>query len=213
MHRPSLHRTVLLSILSMMSFIMTSCGDYQDPASGTIHEAATGARAEQTLITNPSPWQDLPQPTILNNPTPPTTLPNNIPSNIPPQSTDTNQFPLQSVDTSSPGQSINPVPSDAPFVPPSAPQQNQMAPVGEVNMPPWLSPDALQTKSVTFSWDPSMTRDVAGYKLSIKAMSNAAQYAFDSGLQNTITVILPLGDQYVASVVAYNSEGDSPPPL
>ena len=58
-----------------------------------------------------------------------------------------------------------------------------------------------------------MTRDVAGYKLSIKAMSNAAQYAFDSGLQNTITVILPLGDQYVASVVAYNSEGDSPPPL
>ena len=211
MHRPSFHRAVLLSILSVMLLIMTSCGDFQDSASGSVYEPATGTRTEQTLLTNPSHSQGLPEPAIPNNPAPLTTLPNSVPSNNPPQPTDTNQFPLQSVDTSSPGQSTNPMPSDGPFVPPSAPQQNQTATVGEANMPPWLSPDGPQTKSVTFSWDPPMTHDVAGYKLSIKAMSNAMQYSFDSGLQNTITVTLLLGDQYLASVVAYNSGGDSPP--
>lgn len=89
-------------------------------------------------------------------------------------------------------------------------------------MPPWLSRDGPQpeligsenrshTKPVTFTWDPSPSGNATGYKLYVRTVSALVQYAFDVGPETRLTVDLPHGERYVATVTAYNAAGESAP--
>ena len=68
-----------------------------------------------------------------------------------------------------------------------------------------------QTKSVTFEWNPSPSGKADGYKIKITTLSPLTQYAFDTGPGTHLTVDLPMGKSYFATVVAYNDAGQSPP--
>jgi Fibronectin type III domain len=159
----SIYHTLACLIVLVMWLVTTSCGDFQDPASGAGNQATTS-----------------------NDPTPPPALPEMTPSYNPAQPTNTNGFPVGPVDQSSPGQSISHTPSDAPFVPP-------------------------QTRSVTFAWNPSVTQDLDGYHVRITSLSTSWEYMFSAGRETMLTVNLPVGEIYAATVVAYNRAGESPP--
>lgn len=78
-------------------------------------------------------------------------------------------------------------------------------------MPPWLSRDGPRTKSVTFGWDPPSSGDAAGYRVYVTTVSDLVQYAFDAGPETQVTLDLPIGKEYFATVTAYNAAGESPP--
>jgi len=71
----------------------------------------------------------------------------------------------------------------------------------------WEKPE---TKPVTFEWNPSPSGDAAGYKILISTVSAKNQYAFETGPETRLTVDLPKGESYYATVIAFNSAGQSP---
>jgi hypothetical protein len=68
-----------------------------------------------------------------------------------------------------------------------------------------------QTKSVTFEWNPSLSGNADGYKIKITTLSPLTQYAFETDQETRLTVDLPMGKSYFATVFAYNDAGQSPP--
>lgn len=68
-----------------------------------------------------------------------------------------------------------------------------------------------QTRLVTFEWNPSSSGNADGYKIIITTLSPLTQYAFETGPETRLTVDLPMGESYFATVFAYNDAGQSPP--
>jgi hypothetical protein len=68
-----------------------------------------------------------------------------------------------------------------------------------------------QTKSVSFTWDPSPSGNADGYRVYVTTVSALAQYAFDAGPETQLKADLPVGEKYLFTVVAYNAAGQSPP--
>lgn len=71
----------------------------------------------------------------------------------------------------------------------------------------WEKPE---TQPITFEWNPSPSGDAAGYKILVSTVSAKTQYAFETGPETRLTVNLPKGESYYATVLAFNSAGQSP---
>ncbi len=70
---------------------------------------------------------------------------------------------------------------------------------------------ALETKAITFEWNPSPSGNAAGYIVRVSAASALAHYTFKTGQETRLSVELPTGNSYIATVLAYNSAGESLP--
>lgn len=68
-----------------------------------------------------------------------------------------------------------------------------------------------ETQPVTFEWSPSPSGDAAGYILRISTVSDQTDYTFNTGQETRLVVDLPKGKSYLATVLAYNIAGESPP--
>ncbi len=73
-----------------------------------------------------------------------------------------------------------------------------------------LAGEKPETQPVTFEWNPSPSGDAAGYKIAVSTVSAKTQYAFETGPETHLTVNLPKGESYYATVLAFNSAGQSP---
>jgi hypothetical protein len=84
-----------------------------------------------------------------------------------------------------------------------------------LEMPPSPPSQALtrekpETQPVTFEWNPSPSGDAVGYKILVSTMSATTQYTFQTGPETRLTVDLPKGESYYATLFAFNSAGQSP---
>ena len=73
-----------------------------------------------------------------------------------------------------------------------------------------LTREKPETQPVTFEWNPSPSGDAVGYKILISTMSATTQYTFQTGPETRLTVDLPKGESYYATLFAFNSAGQSP---
>lgn len=73
-----------------------------------------------------------------------------------------------------------------------------------------LTGEKPETQPVTFEWNPSPSGDAAGYKILVSTMSAKTRYTFETGPETRLTVDLPKGESYYATVLAFNSAGHSP---
>ena len=73
-----------------------------------------------------------------------------------------------------------------------------------------LTGEKSETQPVTFEWSPSPSGDAAGYKILVTTMSATTQYTFQTGPETRLTVDLPKGESYYATLFAFNSAGQSP---
>jgi len=72
------------------------------------------------------------------------------------------------------------------------------------------SPDtSSNVRPVTFSWDPSISQDVLGYKIYLVARSAATQQRIDVGPATNVTVPLKVDETYEFTVTAYNASFES----
>jgi len=113
-----------------------------------------------------------------------------------------NEDSLASSPTAASGEQANPPLSTDPVTP-------------SADMPSDPSPQALtwekpETQPVTFEWNPSPSGDAMGYKILVTTMSAKIQYAFETGPETHLTVNLPKGESYYATLFAFNSAGQSP---
>ena len=77
-------------------------------------------------------------------------------------------------------------------------------------MPQILAREKPETQPVTFEWNPSPSGDAVGYKILISTMSATTQYTFETGPETHLTVDLPKGESYYATLLAFNRAGQSP---
>ncbi len=162
MRRRSSILTILQPFFPVMLLVMASCGDSQDPASGS----------QAPPLSDPSVSQ------------------------APQQQIDGSDSQLRSPP---PENTVDParLPISTGTAPTSPPPQEVV----------WEQP---QTKSVTFEWNPSPSGNADGYKIKITTLSPLTQYAFETGPETRLTVDLPMGKSYFATVFAYNDAGQSP---
>jgi len=199
--------------ISCSGLLLASCGDFQDPASGS----------QGTPVSHPSgvmvPQQEIGgtgnqhSSEALGDVVDPASRP--ITSDMAPASTVSTGTGLQGDAVasesaaglfSSPPQSGTAQSStgegatDLPWLSRNEPQSG---PVAEENRP--------QKKIVTFSWDPSVIGNVDGYRAYVTTLSTLAHMTIDIGLVSKFAVDLPTGERYEVTVTAYNDGGESPP--
>ncbi|NOS77019.1 MAG: fibronectin type III domain-containing protein [Nitrospira sp.] len=120
----------------------------------------------------------------------------------------------QTGDTATPGDEASAVPAEpAPSLP--SPETTRLPMEVPLEMPPGPPPQTLalekpETQPVTFEWNPSPSGDAVGYKILISTMSATTQYTFQTGPETRLTVDLPKGESYYATLFAFNSAGQSP---
>jgi hypothetical protein len=68
-----------------------------------------------------------------------------------------------------------------------------------------------ETQPITFEWNPSPSGDAAGYTIRISNAAATTHYTFQTGRETRLTVELPKGESYIATVLAFNGAGQSPP--
>jgi len=116
----------------------------------------------------------------------------------------------QTGETAAPGADVSTYPAEsAPSLPsPETTQLPTEIPAG----PPAqaLTGEKPETQPVTFEWNPSPSGDAVGYKILVSTMSAKTQYTFETGPETRLTVTLPKGESYYATVLAFNSAGQSP---
>jgi hypothetical protein len=184
-------QTILWPFLS--GLLLVSCGDFQDPATGS----------QGTILSHPSVSQTPQQP---------------IGENGSPLTPSTSGDVVDPADVLPPADGS----TAEPFFPPPQSGNTQLSTGGGDNMPPWLSregrqPEPLrsenrpQTRTVTFIWSPSSSGNVAGYRAYITALSTSVRQTIDAGSEPQVTVDLPIGERYDLTVTAYNAAGESPP--
>lgn len=188
LRRISLH-TTLWPFLS--GLLLVSCGDFQDPATGS----------QGTILSHPSVSQTPQQP---------------IGGNDSPLTPATSGDAVDPANVAAPTDGSS---AAEPFVPQPQAGNTQLSTGGGANMPPWLSRDGLQpeplrsspTRTVTLMWSPSSSGNAAGYRAYITALSTSVRQTIDAGSEPRLTVDLPIGERYDLTVTAYNAAGESPP--
>ena len=199
------HRTFVSFLLSVLFLGTAACGDFQDPASGVSPQATGQSVSRQPpedrsgRAGNDSGPQAIPTEASLPSDSSPTPM--------------TDRSVASSIDAGSTGYSSGPVPSDSSSATPPPSQTHPAATDGSGHVPPWLTPDGPQTKTVTLAWDPPATDSVGGYHVKITSMSTSVDYSFHAIREHSLTVTLPLPARYEVHVVAYNDAGTSPPAL
>jgi len=181
---------------------LTACGDFQDSASNVAYYTVDREGRVQAVLTNPGPT-----------PTSSSSMSNveqTLPT-IPVTESNSNQPPGQASGADSSGDLPGSAPAGSIGIPPPASQSTQPEGEDESSTLPWLSPENLTVRTVTLAWDPPVTPNVTGYRISIRSLSSGEEYAFEMGLRYEMTVTLPTGDRYVAMVAAYNEAGHSIP--
>lgn len=167
LHRQAFVRAILRPVLTGLLLITASCGDLQDPASGT-----QGAFSTQPSVTPVSEQQ-----------TGGTATPG----------ADASTFPAESA-PALPSPETTQLPTEMPSGPPSQA----------------LTLEKPETQPVTFEWNPSPSGDAVGYKILVSTMSAKTQYTFETGPETRLTIDLPKGESYYATLFAFNSAGQSP---
>lgn len=116
----------------------------------------------------------------------------------------------QTGDTATPGADAPAVPAEpAPSLP--SPETTQLPTETPSGAPPQaLALEKPETQPITFEWNPSPSGDAVGYKILISTMSATTQYTFQTGPETRLTVDLPKGESYYATLFAFNSAGQSP---
>ena len=213
MRRPSPIQTILWPFLSAMLLITASCGDFQDPSSGspgTTLSYPSGLHAPQQQIAR---GEDQ----LTSGPHGSAVDPASLPAPTDMASAATEPFGAGvRGDTRASESTIEQ------FAPPPHTGTTQLSTGRADNMSPSLSRDEPQpqlvtwenrprSKSVTLAWDPSLSGNADGYRVYLTAMSTLVQYAVDAGPAIQLTADLPLGERYYFTVVAYNFTGESPP--
>lgn len=77
--------------------------------------------------------------------------------------------------------------------------------------PPGSTPLENKKRLVTFSWDPSSLGNVDGYRAYVTTLSTSVRDTIEIGLVTRLSVDLPVGEKYEVTVTAYNTGGESPP--
>lgn len=167
LHLQASVRAILWPVLTGLLLLTASCGDLQDPASGT-----QGAFPTQPSVTPVSEQQ-----------TGGTATPG----------ADASTFPAESA-PALPSPETTQLPTEMPSGPPSQA----------------LTQEKPETQPVTFEWNPSPSGDAVGYKILVSTMSATTQYTFQTGPETRLTVDLPKGESYYATLFAFNSAGQSP---
>ncbi|MDO9116941.1 MAG: hypothetical protein Q7U39_03225 [Nitrospira sp.] len=167
LRRQAVVQAILWPLLTGLLLVTASCGDLQDPASGT-----QGASSTQPSVTPVSGQQ--------------------------------------TGDTATPGADAPAVPAEpAPSLP--SPETSQLPTETPSGAPPQaLALEKPETQPITFEWNPSPSGDAVGYKILISTMSATTQYTFQTGPETRLTVDLPKGESYYATLFAFNSAGQSP---
>jgi hypothetical protein len=197
----------------LAGMLLASCGDFQDPASDAqgkpLSYPSVSQADQQQIVGSESQLASGPPAYAVNT----ASLP--APTNTAPASTET--FGAGSGGDTRANES-----AAGRFSPPPQSGTAQLSTGGGENVPPWLSSAGPQpepggsengprAKSVTLTWDPPASGNMAGYRVYVTTVSALAQYTFDAGLQTTITVALPIGERYSVTLTAYNAGGESPP--
>lgn len=213
MRRRSSILTILWPFFPGALLVTASCGDFQDPASGsqgtTLSHPSVSQAPQQQIDGSESQLTPPPPANAVD----PASLP--ISTGTAPASTETfgagprsdtfaGEFPAEQ------------------FSPPPHSETTQLSAGGQDNLPPWLSRDGPQpesvtwenqprTKSVTFGWDPSPSGNATGYKVYVTTVPDSTQYVYDVSSETQIKATLLIGKSYKFTVVAYNAAGESPP--
>ena len=205
-------QTILWPILSGLLLVTASCGDFQDPPSWPqglylSHPSASQAPQDQ-MGGSESHLTPAYSGAAVGSASLPTSL------GMAPGSTDTFAAGtrIDTIANESAGGQLSPPPYSG---------TTQVSTGGAENIPPWLSPEEPQpaaigfenrprTRPVTFTWDSSSSGNVAGFRVYVTTVCTLVQYAFDAGRETQFRVVLPIGQQYVATVTAYNAAGESP---
>lgn len=213
MRRRSSIQTILWPFLSGMLLVTASCGDFQDPASGsqgtTLSPPSVSQAPQQRIDGSESQLTPPPPASVVD----PASLP--APTDTAPTSTDTfGAGPLGDTPARE---------SDAgQFSPPPHSETTQLSTGGGENMPPWLSrtgpqPESVtwenrpRTKSLTLGWDPSPSGNATGYKVYITTVSDSTQDVYDVSSETQLKATLLIGKNYKFTVIAYNAAGESAP--
>ncbi|MDP3092214.1 MAG: hypothetical protein Q8N04_16195 [Nitrospira sp.] len=166
-HRQGSLQAILWPLLTGLLLVTASCGDLQDPASGT--QEASPAQPSVTPVSQEQTGETAPP------------------------LADTSTFPAEPAPSLPPPEATQ-LPTDMPSGPPS----------------PALAWEKPEMQPITFEWNPSPSGDAVGYKILITTMSAKTQYTFETGPETRLTVDLPKGESYYATLVAFNSAGQSP---
>lgn len=189
----------LPSALAGLLLLTASCGDLQDPASGTSAQVTAGPDAQAPYLTQPSldpTSQQSPYgPASISTPTP---ADPGLPASAPP--------PAQSRNTAGSDEPPGSLPSSQPVSFANAPSPN-----GSGNAPPWQTSESPVMRTVTLVWDPSVSGDAIGYRVYVRSDSTGEPYNFDAGPATQLTMSLLAGNRYSFTVTAYNGAGESPP--
>lgn len=204
LHLQASVRAILCPVLIGLLLVTASCGDFQDPASG----------AQESHLTNPALTQVTSQQTGRDESyiaPPPAEYPRDqasrpLPVDSLPSSTETvgtgGNTTLNETTAISPAEPAPSLPA------PGATRLPNQAPADP--MPQALAWEKPETQPVTFEWNPSPSGDAVGYKILVTTMSAKTQYTFETGPETRLTVDLPKGESYYATLFAFNSAGQSP---
>jgi len=184
LHRQGSLRATRCLALTGLLLITAACGDFQDPASG----------GQGSQLTQPALTDVMPQQTGGNEP-------DSLPGSTSTTGTGGNTAHNETTSVSP----TEPAPS---LPPPGTTQLPNQAPANP--MPQILAREKPETQPVTFEWNPSPSGDAVGYKILISTMSATTQYTFQTGPETRLTVDLPKGESYYATLLAFNSAGQSP---
>lgn len=189
--------TILWPFLSVM--LLASCGDFQDPASGSQGTTLSQPSASQAPRQQIDGSESRLTPASAANAVDPASLP---------ARTGTAPPPSETFGAGPRGDTLASESEAGQVSPPSlseTTQTTQLSTGGGDNRP--------QTKSVTLAWDPSPSGDAAGYKVYITMVSTSVQYAFDAGPETQFQIDLPIGKSYYFTVTGYNAAGEGPPAI
>ncbi len=117
----------------------------------------------------------------------------------------------QAGDTATPGADASAIPAEpAPSLP--SPETTPLPTETPSGPPPQAQAlEKPETQPITFEWNPSPSGDAAGYTIRISNTAATAHYTFQTGQETRLTVELPKGESYIATVLAFNGAGQSPP--
>lgn len=205
LYRQASVRAILYPVLTGLLLITASCGDFQDPASGVQGSHLT--HPALTQITSQQPGGDgsyiAPPPAEYPGDQASRPLP------VDPVPSSTGTIGTGGNTTLNETTSIYPAGPTPSLPAPEATQLPSQAPANP--MPQALAWEKPETQPVTFEWNPSSSGDAAGYILRVSTASAQAHYTFKTGKETRLSVDLPRGESYIATVLAYNTAGESLP--
>ena len=211
MHRRSSLSTLLW--ISCSGLLLASCGDFQDPASGS---QGTPGSHPSGVITPQQEIREVGNQPIFEAPG------EVVDPAIQPMTSGTAPASVEPTETEPQGGAPAMESASGPSsIPPQSGTVGSSTGEGTTGLP-WLSgaappPSTVplenrpQKKLVTFSWDPSVIGNIDGYRAYVTPLSTLARMTIDIGLVNRFAVDLPIGERYEVTVTAYNGGGESPP--